>query len=245
MTARTDRGTEKPRTALVTGASAGIGRAITQRLLTDGHTVIGVARDFGKFPCDDQRFHAEPLDFDDLDGLPARLERIRRRHPSVDAVVCCAGRGRFGALEEFSCAQIRALMDLNFSSQACVVRTFLPDMKRAGFGDLLFMGSESALAGGPRGAIYSASKAALRGMAQALRGECARRGVRVTVINPGMVKTGFFDELEFEPGGDEENYVLPEDIAGTVALVLAARRGTVFDEINLSPLKKVVRKREA
>lgn len=244
MTAPTDKGSPRLRTALVTGASSGIGRAVARRLLADGHTVIGVARDFGKFACDEPHFHAATLDLAELDTLPARLDQLLRSHPSVDTVVCCAGRGQFGALEEFSYAQIRALMDLNFSSQAYVVRTFLPAMKRADFGDILFIGSETALAGGPKGAIYSASKAALRGMAQALRGECARRGVRVTVINPGMVNTEFFDELGFAPGEDEENYVLPDDIADAVALVLAARPGTVFDEINLSPLKKVVRTRK-
>jgi NADP-dependent 3-hydroxy acid dehydrogenase YdfG len=102
------------------------------------------------------------------------------------------------------------------------------------------MGSESALVGGKQGTIYSASKFALRGMAQSLRDECSRNGVRVTVINPGMVKSPFFNTLGFEPGHHDENFIIPEDIANAVQMVLSSRKETVFDEINLSPLKKVI-----
>ncbi|MCZ6795808.1 MAG: SDR family NAD(P)-dependent oxidoreductase, partial [Planctomycetota bacterium] len=96
-------------------------------------------------------------------------------------------------------------------------------------------------AGKRQGAVYCASKFALRGFAQALREECAASGVRVTIVNPGMVRTGFFDDLDFAPGEEPANYVLPEDVAEVVAAVLSMRRETVVDEINLSPLKKVVR----
>ena len=158
----------------------------------------------------------------------------------VEALICCAGRGHFGHLEEFSYAQIRELIDLNFTAQAYLARAFLPHMKRVGRGDLLFMGSEAGLRGSRRGSIYCASKFALRGFAQALREECAASGIRVTIINPGMVLTPFFEELDFEPGPDPANYVMPEDIANLVTTILSTRRGTVFDEIDLSPLKRVI-----
>ena len=65
--------------------------------------------------------------------------------------------------------------------------------------------------------------------------------MRVCIINPGMVKTEFFTDLSFQPGEHETNYIMPEDIAETVLHVINLRSGTVIDEINLSPLKKVVR----
>ena len=229
------------KTILVTGASSGIGRAITTLLLEQGYQVTGVARDFSKFPCDDKHFSAVTMDLSDLDSLPARLHEIIRKQPAIDGVVCCAGSGRFGSLEEFSCAQIRSLLDLNLTSQICLVRTLLPGMKQRGSGNIIFMGSEAALAGGKRGAIYSAAKFGLRGLAQALRQECAASGLRISIINPGMVKTGFFDALDFRPGEAADNYILPEDVARAVLLILEAREGTVFDEINLSPQKKVIR----
>jgi NADP-dependent 3-hydroxy acid dehydrogenase YdfG len=229
------------KTILVTGASSGIGRAVTTLLLEQGYRVTGLARDFSKFPCQNRHFTAVPMDLSDLDSLPARLDGIVREEHAIEGVVCCAGSGRFGSLEEFSCAQIRSLLDLNLTSQICLVRTLLPGMKQRGSGSIIFMGSEAALAGGKRGAIYSAAKFGLRGLAQALRQECAASGLRISIINPGMVKTGFFDELDFRPGEAADNYILPEDVARAVLLILEARAGTVFDEINLSPQKKVIR----
>jgi NADP-dependent 3-hydroxy acid dehydrogenase YdfG len=228
------------KTILVTGASSGIGRATTTLLLEQGYRVTGLARDFSKFPCHDRHFTAVSMDLSDLDSLPDRLDELIRKEPAIDGVVCCAGSGRFGSLEEFSCAQIRKLLDLNLTSQVCLVRSLLPGMKQRKSGNIIFMGSEAALAGGKRGAIYSAAKFGLRGLAQALRQECAASGIQISIINPGMVKTAFFDELDFRPGDAADNYILPEDVARAVLLILEARQGTVFDEINLSPQKKVV-----
>ena len=63
----------------------------------------------------------------------------------------------------------------------------------------------------------------------------------MTIIHPGMVRTGFFDDLNFAPGDAADNAIEPQDVAAAVNLVLGARPGTVFDELTLSPLKKVVR----
>lgn len=229
------------KTILVSGASSGIGRAVTTLLLEQGYRVTGLARDFSQFPCRDKRFTAVPMDLSDLDKLPAQLTALLRKEPVIDGVVCCAGSGRFGSLEEFSYTQIRSLLDLNLTSQIYLARALLPGMKQRDSGTIIFMGSEAALAGGKRGAIYSAAKFGLRGLAQALRQECAASGLRISIINPGMVKTGFFDELDFKPGEATDNYILPEDVAGAVQLILESRAGTVFDEINLSPQKKVIR----
>ena len=119
----------------------------------------------------------------------------------------------------------------------------MPVIKTNGGGDVVLMGSEAALSGGRYGAVYSATKFAVRGFAQALRHECAAANVRVTIVNPGMVRTQFFDSLEFEPGPDPDNYIEPEDVARAVSGALLAPRGTVVDEINLSPLKRVVRRK--
>ena len=102
------------------------------------------------------------------------------------------------------------------------------------------MGSEAALTGTAQGSLYCAAKFALRGLAQALRAECARAGIRVTLVNPGMVQSPFFDELDFRPGPEPDNYILPEDVAEVIVQALTARDGTVLDEINLSPQKKVI-----
>jgi short-subunit dehydrogenase len=175
-----------------------------------------------------------------LDHLPDHLEEVAEKFDRVNALICCAGMGRFGHLEQFSYAQMRELLDLNFTSQAFAVRAFLPRMKRSGRGDIVIIGSEAALRGSRKGSLYCASKFALRGFSQALREEASAAGIRVCLVNPGMVRTPFFDELDFEPGDAPDHHVLPEDVAAVVCSALQAREGTVIDEINLSPQKRVI-----
>lgn len=226
---------------LITGASSGIGHAICQKLLARGDTVIGLARDFSREPIKHDNFTAVGIDFSDLATLPATLEAILQHHSHIDNLICCAGYGQFGSLEEFSYEQINRLITVNFTSQAHVCRAILPGMKKHNSGKVIFIGSEAALQGQKFGAIYCASKFAMRGMAQALREECRSRNITVSMINPGMVKSGFYDGLSFQPGSDFENYLTTEDVASIVVQVLDSPGNLVVDEINLSPLKKVIR----
>lgn len=231
------------RTVLVTGASSGIGEATVQQLLKNQFDVVGLARDFSDTVVESDRFEKVEMDFSDIDKLPDLLKALSYRYSNISDLVCCAGQGRFGSLEEFSYNQIKSLMDINFLSQAFTVRAFLPQIKRLGGGNVVFMGSEAALSGGRRGAIYSASKFALRGFAQSLREECAQNSVRIGILNPGMVRTGFFDELDFSHGENTENYIEAQDVAEVIVWMLSSRPETVIDEVNLSPLKKVISKK--
>lgn len=233
-----------PRTVLVTGASRGIGRAIAERMLADGHEVIGVARSFAAaaaVAAAPEGLRPVGLDLADLDRLPEAFESLLARWPDIDAVVLNAGQGRFGSIEEFSVAQIRALLEIDLISPACVASVVLPRLKRRGTGDLVLIGSEAALAGRRHGAVYCAAKFGLRGLAQALREEAAPAGVRVSIVHPGMVRTGFFDDLSFEPGDADDEAILPGDVAALVAQILATREGTVIDEVTLSPRRKSIR----
>lgn len=229
------------RNVLVTGASSGIGRAIARNLLQQGHHVIGVSRDGGKFIRQMEGFSSVQLDLSQLNDLPQKLRELEQTFSEIDAVVFSAGMGQFGSVEEFSYAQIEALMTVNFTSQAFLTRALLPSLKRKELSDLIFIGSEAALKGSRKGAVYCASKFAVRGFTQALREECGKSNVRVCLINPGMVKTAFFEQLSFEPGDDESNFIEPEDVAEAVSYVLNSRAQIVVDEINLSPLNKVVK----
>ena len=84
------------RTILVTGASSGIGHAITSLLLRQGYRVIGMARDFSKATFESENFVAVSIDLSRLDELAARLEDLIRDEAAIDGVICCAGSGRFG-----------------------------------------------------------------------------------------------------------------------------------------------------
>lgn len=227
------------RTILVTGASRGIGLAIAHRLHQAGARVVGLSRSapLNIVPPGMEYVHA---DLGDLARLPSALRELVTTHRDIDGVVLNAGAGRFGALEQFSADQVRQLVELNLLSPMLVARELVPRLKRRGYGDLVFVGSESALRGGRRGAVYSATKFGIRGFAQSLRDECAASGVRVGIVNPGMVDTAFFEDLDFRPGREQDQHLTPEDVAEAVLLMLSARKGAVIDEINLSPAKTVI-----
>jgi len=231
-----------PRCIVVTGASSGIGSAICSELLPLGHQVIGIAREAKQeFVNNQKHYFPHDIDLSQLDELPEKLSIIRQQHPSIDTLICCAGRGQFGGLEEFSYDQIKSLVNLNFVSQAYISKALLPAMKIREHSNIIFIGSEAALSGSRKGAIYCATKFALRGFAQSLRDECSQSGVHVSIINPGPTKTPFFEHLNFSHGPEPTHYIEAKEIADAIIFILNMRAGTVAEEINLSPLKRVIK----
>lgn len=229
------------RTVLVTGASSGIGRAIAKNLLLHGHRVIGVSRNSSRFTRQHPGFTPVQMDLSDLVDMPEQIGGILRRFPELNTAIFAAGLGQFASLEEFSYAQIERLITINFTSQAILTRALLPHFKRNKPSNLIYIGSEAALKGSRKGTVYCASKFALRGFSQALREESAKSGVRVCLINPGMVKTEFFESLSFTPGDDATHHLMPEDVAEAVSYVLNSRNTLSVDEINLNPLNRVIK----
>ena len=227
--------------ALVTGTSSGIGEAVARRLLSEGHSVVGISR--GTSAIQHINFQNENLDLSELATLENRLPSLAKQHANVSSLVLCAGFGRFGNLEEFSYAQIQELINVNLVANLYIVRAFLPALKTRQSGTLVFVGSESALSGGRRGVAYVAAKAGLAGAVKALRQECASSGVKVGIVVPGMVKSNFYDNSEFTHGASPENYIEPEDVADAVMLMLNSRKGSVVDTIHVSPMKSVIRRR--
>lgn len=228
------------RTILVTGASSGIGCAIAKHFLHQGHTVIGTSRDSKKFKTTHHNFSFIEIDFSQLETISTKIKQLEKDFPELDAVVFSAGYGQFGSLEQFSFNQIEQMMIVNFTSQVFITRTLIPSLKRKKLCNLIYIGSEAALKGTRKGSIYCASKFALRGFTQALRDECSTSSVRVSLINPGMVNTAFFDTLPFQPGDNPNHALQPEDIAETVSYILNASKYSIIDEINLNPANKVI-----
>ena len=233
------------RTTLVTGSSSGLGEAIVLKLLQDSHHVIGVSR--GEASGDilqNENFTQVFLDFSDLNRMEKEISYLAQRYSKVSSVVFCAGYGKFGNIEEFSFRQLRHLIDTNLTAQLLLARAFTPLMKRQKSGNLIFIGSESSLSGGRRGVGYVAAKSGLLGLARALRQECSGSGVRVGIINLGMTKTAFYDESKFTHGDSVENYIEPGDVAEAVSMMIHMRAGTVVDEITMTPLKSVIKRRK-
>ena len=95
--------------------------------------------------------------------------------------------------------------------------------------------------GGKKGSLYAAAKFGIRGFAQAIREECASKNIRVSLINPGFVRTPFFDKLGFGPEAGTANAIEPIDIAKVALSIFTTRAGTVIDEINMTPLSQKVK----
>jgi NADP-dependent 3-hydroxy acid dehydrogenase YdfG len=227
------------RTILVTGASSGIGRAVARRLLAAGHTVIGLSRDVSRFAAH-PGFVPKQLDLSRLADIPPFAKKLQHDFSQLDAVVFAAGYGKFGGLEQFSYLQIEQLLAVNFTAQAFLSKALLPGLKQQPHANLIYLGSEAALKGSRNGTIYCASKFALRGFTQALRDECGKSSVKVTLLNPGMVDTKFFDNLAFAPGKALSQALQADDIAHAVSYILEAGCHYVIDEINLTPASKVI-----
>ncbi len=226
---------------LVSGSSSGIGLAMTTRLLEKGYSVIGLDKSAPTKEMPTDCFSFFQIDLSDSKALITALpELLKSIDGPIRALVNNAGLGRMGFLEQLSIVDLQLVMQVNFMCHAIITKTLLPRLKKQdSLADVIFLGSEAALNGARQGSIYCASKFALRGFAQSLREECAKSTVRVTLINPGAVRTPFFNDLNFEPGPLPANAIEPSDIAEALMTVLEMRAGTVIEEINLSPMTQV------
>ena len=231
----------KERKVLVTGSSDGIGRSITLSLLKSGAKVIGLARDHSKFNPETKNYIKYKTDFSNEEILLNTITKIIKDHKDLDCLVSNAGFGKFGTLETFSTKEINDFIFTNLTSHMILTNKILPHLKKIRKGNIIFIGSESALKGGKNGSLYSAAKFGLRGFSQSIREESCSKNIHVSLINPGMVRTSFFNNLDFMPGEDKSNAIEPDDIGKIIIDILSTRSGSVIEEINLSPLKKVIK----
>ena len=231
----------KDKCVLVTGSSRGIGYEITSKLLDLGAKVIGIARNHDKSNLEHKSYITYNCDVSVRQELEILLKQILKNHPQINCLISNAGYGDFGPLENFSTLQINNFIATNLTSHMVITKLLLPHFKTNKIGDIIFIGSEAGLLGAKNGSLYCAAKFGLRGFSEALSKDVANKNIRVSIINPGMIRTDFFENLNFEPGNDEENAINIRDVSSTVAYILALSRNTVVDEINLSPLKKAIK----
>lgn len=227
------------KTALVTGASSGIGFATAKGLIEKGFEVEGVARSLGSVNLPGLR--KTEIDLAKLDDLSECLSTYKS---APGLLVLNAGYGQFGGLEQFSHAQIQTLVNTNLVSNLFILKHFMPQIKTQGGGDIVLIGSESALNGAKAGSVYCATKFAIRGLAQSLRADCANSNIRVLLMNPGPVATEFFDDLNFQPLAGDEFVIQAESVADSIIHALEQPRNVVMEEINLQPMKRSFTKKK-
>ena len=114
----------------------------------------------------------------------------------------------------------------------------VPIFKKQKRGDFIFLGSEASIDAGKMATLYATAKHGLRGFVKSLRAECNTSNIRVTIINPGMVRSSFFKNLNFQPGENNENAINKNDIAELISFLLQTNKHVNYSEINLKPIKK-------
>ncbi|GLI26932.1 short-chain dehydrogenase/reductase [Agromyces rhizosphaerae] len=178
------------RTALVTGASSGMGREIARRLAADGFIVYGAARRVERM-SDLEREGVRPLRMDvsvDADVVAA-VERIIAETGRIDVLVNNAGFGLYGAVEDTSMEDVRYQFDVNFFGVARLTQLVLPHMRAQTSGRIVNISSMGGEIYTPLGAYYHATKHALEAWSDALRYEVAPFGIDVVIVQPGLIDT--------------------------------------------------------
>lgn len=174
-------------TALVTGASSGIGRASALALATAGYRVFGTSRKPTSAPANGITMLT--ADVTDDASVQKLITNVMASASRIDLLVNNAGYALSGAAEESSMAQVQAIFETNFHGVVRVTNAVLPIMRTQGAGRILNVGSVVGLIPGPFGAYYAASKHAIEGYSESLDHEVRPFGIRVAVIEPWATKT--------------------------------------------------------
>lgn len=179
----------------ITGCSSGMGRSLAEALARTGDRAIITARNPSQLDAivsmAPERLHALAIDIADPASVREAVGKGMAAFGRIDVLVNNAGIGLVGALEECTLDEIQNVFKTNVFGTMSVIKEVLPHMRRQGSGVILGMTSVLGFQAVPAVGIYSASKCALEGMLEALAGEVAPFGIKVTILQPGVYKTDF------------------------------------------------------
>ena len=187
----------KQKTWFITGCSTGFGRVLSEQLLARGDRVIATARNADRI--EDLRAHAKnpeqflsyPLDVTDFSEIRKVASDAIQKAGRIDVLVNNAGYGYVGALEEVSLSEIRAVFETNVFGLMEMTRAILPVFRSQRSGHIINLSSVAGMVGTPGASIYNSTKFAIEGLSEALAGELASFGIKVTLIEPGAFRTDF------------------------------------------------------
>lgn len=228
--------------AVVTGASRGLGLAFSDRLVSAGATVYGLARSEDDLQKHQERwkehFHPIRCDVTSLDDVEASFARIEQEAGRLDVLINNAGLGRFGETSELPLEDWHTMVDTNLTGLFYCTRVALPLLKwrkdEDGIaGHIVNVASIAGLIGNPELGGYNATKFGVRGFSEALMKEQRPDGVKVTTLYPGSVNTYFFEVAEAEMS---PNAMSAGSVADTMLHVLEASAGTLVSEVVLRPM---------
>ncbi|WP_233805784.1 SDR family NAD(P)-dependent oxidoreductase [Paraburkholderia sp. HP33-1] len=181
----------------ITGASGGLGLALTEKVLAEGHSVVAAVRRVDAMQALKQKYPTQlVLEAVDLMNRE-QIQAAAARHPDVDVVVNNAGGAVIGAMEEMSEADIEQQIGLNLLAPVHVTRAFLPALRARKRGTFIYVSSVGGRGAFPSGSLYHAAKFGLEGFAEAVSQEIAEFGIKTIIIEPGSIKTGFVANIRW------------------------------------------------
>ena len=230
------------KTWFISGASSGLGRLLTEKLLARGDRVVGTLRREGALDEllaeHGNRLCVLKLDVTDADAVRTAVTRAFAEMGRIDVVVSNAGYGLFGAAEEATDAQIDRQIATNLVGSIQLIRASLPHLRRQGGGRIMQVSSEGGQIAYPNFSIYHATKWGIEGFVEAVAKEAAPFGVDFLIVEPGPTATNFGTGLDHAPpmsvydatpAGDvrrglmDGSFVVKGDAAKTVdAMIVAA-----------------------
>lgn len=194
----------KKGTALITGASSGIGKELARLFAADEHDVVLVARDRIKLDelarelCNKVRVTVIPADLSDPTTPQALVNELNRQGITIDYLVNNAGTQVYGLFAETDLNKQLALIQVNLTGLTALTGLLVPGMLQRGHGKILNLGSTGSFAPGALNAVYCATKAYVLSFSQALAVEMGNQGVTVTALCPGATDTAFASRAGLE-----------------------------------------------
>ena len=178
------------KTALVTGASSGIGKSTALALLKAGYTVYGTSRTPEKAGSELSGITLLPLDLTD----ESSIDRLIAGLPALDVLVCSAASSLMSAVEKTPIEKIKSLFDMIVFGNIRLIQGVLPGMRKAGHGLIINISSFAEVTPVPCSAVYAGAKAALHVLSNGLRQEVRVFGIRVVTVAPTFIKTSIVQE---------------------------------------------------
>lgn len=181
---------------LITGASGGIGRAISEKILkNNGYIVYGVSRNEEKLKYLSERKNGnyKILDITDRQNIKSCVAEILESEGTIDVLINNAGYGLLGAVEDIEISEAKKQFEVNLFGLAELTKLVIPEMRKKGAGKIINISSIAGKTWIPFGGWYNASKFALEGLSNAMRNELKEFGIDVVIIEPGAIKTKWAD----------------------------------------------------
>ena len=176
--------------ALITGASSGMGKDFSLRLLDEGYIVYGVARRIKRMSdIEGAGGHTIKLDITDDSSIVATVDQIIKEQGRIDVLINNAGYGSYGAIEDVPIEEAKRQFEVNIFGLARLTQLVLPHMRKNNFGKIINISSIGGKIYSPIGGWYHATKHALEGLSDCLRFETKQFGIDVIIIEPGGVES--------------------------------------------------------